>query len=560
MDDKCQWLAELKEFILESEKRICEKLEARIQSTEARVATLEAPRPVPRPAFALSRQSTSAGEMEPRKAPMHLVSDDSRYSAWSYPEVEERAFADTPTQSRDGQTKLMQAPKVSAQSERGRPTEKVNAETDPIAVQQPIRSATPDKMPGESTWKPTFLNKWASAPAAFGEMFQPQTVGACEDCLRPDCVAWVEGQSLPVAVSTIKPGQRVLCHDNLARGLKYAEVTDVLIQSGSAEWVTVVLEDGTHLEMTANHPTQPLANDGERSIVRSGDLRPGLDHLMVLKTCPVLVKEVIHQGVSQESDNEQVCIKDRCFLTLRQPERHALFVAPPPDTMSGMPGVNTMAVGSADAKPIEQNLRLNVRNTFFDTDDPDMDREAGLPRSNSLPRDFNFDFKLEPPVKVPLWRQSREFLRSSREYSYNSNASMSSYCSSAYSEFSAFGGGDSAEHRTVIVAPTMQPKFQNSGGGAVICTLNARSGQEMMALSEIGTIKKLGLRSIGGVQHSQGTCTPCLFANRQQHDGGAPCWKGMFCERCHEDHDRLADKKPKSGRMRQKLAKSKQQA
>jgi len=538
MDVKSQWLAELKEFILESEKRICEKFEKRFQATDARVSTLQAP---PATRFSLSRQSTSACDMECRM-PMHLVTDDSRYSAWSSPAVAEAAFAETPTN-------------ISPQAEWGRCIEKVAS--GPATVQEPTRSATPDKVPGESTWKPTFFNKWASAPAAFGQMFEPQTVGACEDCLRPDCVAWVEGQPLPVAVSKIKAGQRVLCHDNLARGMKYAEVAEVLIQAGSAEWVTVVLEDGTHLEMTANHPTQPLANDGERSTVRSGDLRAGLDYLMVLRTMPVLVKEVIHQGC-EDTDDDEVCIKDRCFLTLKQPERHAIFVAPPPDTMSGMPGVNTMAVGSADAKPVEQQLRLNVRNTFYDADDPDMDREAGLPRSTSLPHDFNFDFKLEPPVKVPLWRQSRELLRSSRSSRQSSreysNISMSSYQSSAYS---AYSGGDSGEHRTVIVAPKMQPKFQMAGGGSVIGTLNTRSGQGMMALSEIGYIKKLGLRSLGGACHAGGTCTPCLFANRQQHDGGGPCWKGMFCERCHEDHGRLADKKPKSGRMRQKMAKNK---
>jgi len=520
-------------FILESEKRICDEFAALIQPFQVRIAALE--RSYNRQTLSsISRESTHvdmeadfySSEEEAGSDPLDTSPTDSRYSAWSFESLP-KPFADPQGSKTFGKPA---SPKMAEQTERNAPLHSAIS-----ATGFSLKSRTQgNNAVQERTLKPSIFNNWRSAPSTFGHVFEPCTVGSCEDCLRPDCVAWVEGQALPVAVSTIKPGQRVLCHDNLAHGMKYAEVRDVLVQSGSAEWVTVVLEDGTHLDMTANHPTQPSANAGDRRTVRAGDLRPGDDYIMVLRAMPVLVKEVIHHSAETEDTHEEVSSKDRCFLTLKQPERHALFVAPPPGTMSGVTCISTMAVGSADAKPREGQFRLNVRNTFLDVVDPEETR-AAFPRSNSVPR--NFEFASGPSAKLQFRRRSREFAQSPRE---SSHVSVSSYCSSALSDSS---DGDV----NVILTP----------GSPIEGPLHNQS-DATIALSACAT--QYNLRSVGGFGHAEGRCTPCLFANRQQHDGGEPCWKGVLCERCHEDHDRIVEQKKKSGRMRQKMAKRRRQA
>eukprot|EP00427_Karlodinium_veneficum_P001896 CAMPEP_0169164516 /NCGR_PEP_ID=MMETSP1015-20121227/58888_1 /TAXON_ID=342587 /ORGANISM="Karlodinium micrum, Strain CCMP2283" /LENGTH=587 /DNA_ID=CAMNT_0009236981 /DNA_START=60 /DNA_END=1823 /DNA_ORIENTATION=+ len=559
-----QLLCELKQFILDSEQRVCDKLDkltAKIQPMECRLATLESNIIESRKQSAcsvmseaaslcdletdffpwsskgeddcsLTSESPSLCDLESDFLPPTRIGSESKFSAWS--------TASLPQALEETSTPLT---KVSEQANCDRPSPSTSS-ANATKTRHSIESVTPGAVQTAGTWKPTFLKTWHSAPSTFGDRFAPQTVGACEDCLRPDCVAWVEGQSVPVPISTIAPGQKVLCHDNLARGMKYAEVADVLIQSGSVEWVTVILEDGTQLDMTANHPTQPLANDGERHTVRAGDLRPGDDHIMVLRTMPVRVKDVIYHD---ESDDEVLPGNDRCFLTLKQPERHALFVAPAPSGKTGLPSISTMAVGSADAKALDQSLRLHVRNTFIDTDDSDEDQEARRPRSNSVPNAFNFNFEYEvlSPSRAENCAQANRFLTAHME---SSNLSMSSCCSSAFSD-------SGLEHDNVILAPAMRSRFETDEGDM----LDARP-QTTIALSEITYMKKVNMRSMGCVGHAQGACTPCLFANRQQHLGADPCWKGALCDRCHGDHAPYIEAKPKSGRKRQRMAKKRRQA
>jgi hypothetical protein len=339
---------------------------------------------------------------------------------------------------------------------------------------------------------------------------------ACEDdCLRPDCVAWVEGHLLPQPLRTLCPGQKVLCHDNMSKGMRYVEIQDCKVENGSAKWVSVVLEDGTSLQMTANHPVQPLAGEctsDAPSAVRAADLCAGSDYLMVLKTMPVLVEDVF---VCESSECD-----DRVFLTLHQPQRHSVFVAAPSGDGVPSPVVQTMAVGSADVRP--QYNDLPVKNTFIDI--PSTGSQA-LKRSNSAPPGFRVA-RVNPPTV--------------------SSAPPSSYASS----ISGSSMARSSQDGDVLVAPPMQPVWQ--GAGAAQLSLQPRGSAESVALSEVMSLRSVNVRSIGSLDHTQGNCKACLFANRADHAGGGACWKGIFCERCHEPHDPLARRKPKTGRQRER--------
>lgn len=349
-----------------------------------------------------------------------------------------------------------------------------------------------------------------SAPTELAGGREPRLLSPCceGDCLRPDSVAWVEGQALPQPLKTMKPGQKVLCHDSLSNGLKYTEVLNVHTEAGKSNWVDVTLEDGTSLQMTSNHPVQPITGNASVGAVRAIDLSPGSDYIMVMKTMPVLVQKVVN-GVSAEC-------QERVFLTLHQPERHSLFVAAPPGAEgAGLTAVQTMAVGSADARP---HYDLTAKNTFINIEEQGQPRT--LKRSNSAPPDVI-------ATKIAL--------------SHHSSLTPSHQSSTISS---AFGDAE------VLVTPAMRPVLEGDGTNPKSLKMEPREFSDVVSLSEVFSIHSVAVRSLGSAGHAQGACRTCLFQNRSSHVGGEPCWKGVFCERCHEDHTKMERKKPKTGRER----------
>jgi hypothetical protein len=314
----------------------------------------------------------------------------------------------------------------------------------------------------------------------------------------------------------LRSGQKVLCHDSISKGLRYAEILDVRVENGTAKWVDVVLEDGTNLQMTANHPVLPVAGSQQGSdgtgAVRALDLCPGSDYLMVLKTMPVLVQG-IELGTSDESE-------ERVFLTLHQPQRHSLFVASAPGESASSPTVQTIAVGSADARP---QYDIAAKNTFIDMP---TDTMCMMKRSNSAPPDYR-EAKYVPTIS-------------------------SSYNSSLNSTLSDSSISPPSDEVNILVAPDARPvlDMRADAGGANL-KIEDRSGTAV-ALSEVLGIQSMALRSLGSIDHASGQCRTCLFANRADHTGGSACWKGVFCERCHETHAPMSRRKPKTGRQRER--------
>jgi len=64
-----------------------------------------------------------------------------------------------------------------------------------------------------------------------------------------------------------------------------------------------------------------------------------------------------------------------------------------------------------------------------------------------------------------------------------------------------------------------------------------------ISLNDVIAINRAGLPSLGSSTHSLGRCKPCVFENRRQNFGMAPCSKGSFCEFCHVTHDHSIRKK-----------------
>mmetsp|Transcript_68470 Transcript_68470/g.164419 ORF Transcript_68470/g.164419 Transcript_68470/m.164419 type:complete len:758 (-) Transcript_68470:153-2426(-) len=363
-----------------------------------------------------------------------------------------------------------------------------------------------------------------SAPAALHEGVVMNQMLRSGECLPPDAVVWVEGQALPCPVSNISPGEKVLCYDSLSLVPKFVEVTDSNTILGNASWVSVTLDDDTTLTLTADHPTQPRRSLGDLPLaghVAAQDLKEGSDSLMVLKMLPVKVRSVVPTRDT---------VKERVALTLKNPDRHEVFVA---GAGGGVPGqeMSTMAVGSANAAapaatdPLgagmgKRAFGLTVKRTFIDLEE---EPQRSSQRSGSCPPRLCASDAAAKPKGVTFAKNtevtSGNGPRLRRVASESDIASQSSRQSSAPTDVD------------VLVAVT-------SGVGAA-------------TVSEILEARKGGLPSRGSIGHDHGNCQVCFFQNRHQHGEGPPCFKGALCDRCHCQHELVGRKKRIPGTTRQ---------
>eukprot|EP00443_Scrippsiella_acuminata_P048913 CAMPEP_0115190312 /NCGR_PEP_ID=MMETSP0270-20121206/11961_1 /TAXON_ID=71861 /ORGANISM="Scrippsiella trochoidea, Strain CCMP3099" /LENGTH=823 /DNA_ID=CAMNT_0002603521 /DNA_START=87 /DNA_END=2558 /DNA_ORIENTATION=+ len=337
------------------------------------------------------------------------------------------------------------------------------------------------------------------------------------DCLPPDAVLWLEDEPEPVKVGQVKIGQRVLCYDHVAHGLKYSEVVDVAAHDASfSNWVVVVLDDGTELQMTFDHPLYP---EKAEAAIKAGELEPFTHSLAVLKVVSVPVREVRAaaraETLHQHSATAGVLPMQRISLSVQQPERHSIFVASGPSTEGGI------AVASASV-----NIQTAVDTSIEDagrTSQPEHSSH-GLQKTST-----------PPGARSTAWMDNRSGRRAtSRAHSVCSGSS---------------GRASSSTYVSSVFSCATQP-----GGLAAAVILNAhRPADRKLIHDELGLglagnvklsrtleLKGQGMTSIGAVAHKQGRCCPCLMQTRYRRDkngSGEPCRLGLLCSRCHEDHN-----------------------
>jgi len=335
------------------------------------------------------------------------------------------------------------------------------------------------------------------------------------DCLPPDALVWLEGEAIPRRLEDVTPGRRILCFDRLGGHLKHAAVIDARKESGKVVWAKVTLDDGTVLDVTADHPVQPVGTGGvvkdSKPAVNAGDLQPGIDSLMVLKVVPVKVQRV--ETVSSE--------RPRIYMTVQQPERHAVFVATNRNAGNN-DIVQSVAVESANVGKTE-SMRVTVSNTFLKVEeDTDTSLVPKLRYSHSSPPGWLEDPEAEeraggggrggggrPPAK---------------EWDIESQETPPSCISQG--------------EASIILTGPLAPIWDNSGHLKThVVGIQSSAVASQAVLSDYLGVKATGLASIGSLRHAANDCNVCLFENRRQHRNGKPCFKGAFCERCHECHD-----------------------
>lgn len=349
-------------------------------------------------------------------------------------------------------------------------------------------------------------------------------LGPCQvardgDCLAPDSLVWVQGSVLPCKVQEVKPDQSVLCYDNISGSMKYAQVSGVRSISGEAEWVRVALADGTALTMTVDHPVQQKLVHGCQSrqlqgLKRAGDLQPGKDAVTVLRMVPVPVHQVTPYLPMVRDTSAP---SSRIALSVRQPDRHSVFVADGGDGMAA-----PMAVGSANAAYMPSGSSkvgcLRERWTFL-----------------------NFEELEERPPRRPLSAPPR--LSRDGGPDYNEAPLRSLRRSGSLSDISSDrSSGYSHEHQMIVWTRAVDEALGSR---------DHHPGSNTVALSQLLSVKQRGLKSQGCELHALGTCKPCIFENKSLHFGLQPCFRGPLCEHCHEQHSlEEIQRKRKSGALR----------
>jgi len=351
------------------------------------------------------------------------------------------------------------------------------------------------------------------APAANAS--QPQSdvtehLQGCEgvDCLPPTALVWLEGETLPKPLGDISPGQNIMCFDRLSGHVKHAAVVQASLETGPVTWAKVSLEDGTVLDMTADHPVQPAhaATGHAKSASLYGpqaltvcaqDLQPEIDHLLVLKTTAVRVKGV------------EIFPRDspRVYLAVQQPERHSIFVATPQGGVT-----DAVAIAPANLQT-EPTPNLGVKGTFLHlgSNRPEARRSVSAPPS--LMGGSDTSHHVQPN-------------------SSSTNTSRASALSRS-SNSSSISNGESQ----VVVAGALAPRWE----GQRVIGVQLSGRRDVLRLGDILGTRAAGQPSLGSFRHEQADCDACFFENRRVHQGGIPCYKGTLCDRCHKDHGDFKD-------------------
>jgi len=316
------------------------------------------------------------------------------------------------------------------------------------------------------------------------------------DCLPATAVAWVENCPVPLPLKSLLPGQRVLCYDNVGRGLTYAEITDShpAQHSADADWIVVTLTDGTRLSMTADHPVTVSPSvehslEMSRQCIYAEELEADRDCLMVLKMVSTPVASVSRMEAAPASDQGNSCMPGNEWITLtvEQPERHELFVAT--CNKLGLPG-EPIAVGSSDrVRSSVSPSKVQVKNSFI-----------GIHIESSLPK--------RPSSAPPSFKAGRsEAVRHD----------VPSFESDTVSTLSDVSNSLSTESRGCQATVKIGPPNSSS-----------------MKLADLLHSKSAGV-SMGSFHKSKKDCRPCGFHfTWLGNPSKRPCKASHMCEYCHD--------------------------
>merc|ERR1719188_2672894 len=131
--------------------------------------------------------------------------------------------------------------------------------------------------------------------------------------------------------------------------MKYTDILDVSLAAGSecTDWVTVLLKDGTSLEMTHNHPVECFSTSDQGHspgrYIPASELQIETDSIVVLKTVLVPVSGVHRTEPDFAASPGTSPSREWINLNVQHPDRHTVFVSHSCEASRG-----AMAVGTLD--------------------------------------------------------------------------------------------------------------------------------------------------------------------------------------------------------------------
>eukprot|EP00747_Dinoflagellata_sp_TGD_P136465 gnl/TRDRNA2_/TRDRNA2_175559_c0_seq11.p1 gnl/TRDRNA2_/TRDRNA2_175559_c0~~gnl/TRDRNA2_/TRDRNA2_175559_c0_seq11.p1 ORF type:complete len:243 (+),score=22.22 gnl/TRDRNA2_/TRDRNA2_175559_c0_seq11:3-731(+) len=236
-------------------------------------------------------------------------------------------------------------------------------------------------------------------------------------------------------------------------------------------------------------------------------------------------------------------------ISVHQPERHTIFVAP-----SGCASGNTlptamMACGSADIDPCNFTCP-QVKNTFLDIDGKQQQIFQDRRRSRSAPPSLHGDDVINAPVLAPphpQWHQPISRLPKFKPCLTSSSPPSLHQSSAASNDNTLESSGCSvcsAGNAEVLLGNGAVPIFSADGALTGTQKLEGSGCKSLIKLSPMIQTKASGFPSLGSVGHAENQCRVCAFHSIS----GKYCVMGSLCERCHDTHQRVNTRRIKSKR------------
>jgi len=250
---------------------------------------------------------------------------------------------------------------------------------------------------------------------------------------------------------------------------------------------------------------------------------------VVLKVVPLAVQSVRRPSPPPEGLPKVVS------LSVRQPQRHSLLVAPSVGDMEKQSVAVASASMAAAAEMLPHEVRL--KNTFIElleevADASDSEESAG-----------NADATERPPLRRRVRRSRSEPAVHLKLPPSNGSSGTELTRSSLSTLLSSYGGSSAASYISSKASVSVGDgdSIVVVGKGIEDRRIRGWTCSATMRLSSVMGAKQSGLKSLGSMGHDEGWCYPCLM--ECWHNSDRPCKFGIACSRCHEPHSRRQFKK-----------------
>jgi len=234
----------------------------------------------------------------------------------------------------------------------------------------------------------------ASAPAT--SLFPHNCRGNDADCLLETSRVYIEGAPKSLQeLRELKKGQRVLCQDALTGSFEFVTVSEVKAETCPDEFIRLVLEDASILDMTADHPMPAfLAGSYGHSleVVEAQKLLPGMHAVSTWKRMDLKIKEVsrVKPSSCQEECSKSKLAEGEQYecepselkavaVSTQNPMRYKMLVAGPKGLTQPANAPAVVAVGFANLDVFNLKSRATFLEAEFEEPGPALRRTVSEP-------------------------------------------------------------------------------------------------------------------------------------------------------------------------------------